>query len=229
MTSRRELYAHGEPFGDSATRRKIDGKGYVCGFGGDSSSSTKNETNNFDNRTAVQSGVGLSNSSGNTINVLDGGIVGRSLDTVDRTVNRTLNTVDLSTIALQNTVDKSLAASNNALSSALATSSSALNSALAASSTATSNSLKFADSQIGKALQTVDATMGDGFKQLLEIGAGLFDQGNKLIDKTQTTVAGAYADAQNTAKGTIDNRTTIILALAVAATIGAVVIFRKRG
>jgi hypothetical protein len=31
--SRRELYAHGEPFGDCATRRKLGG-GYVCGGGG---------------------------------------------------------------------------------------------------------------------------------------------------------------------------------------------------
>lgn len=31
--SRRELYAHGEPFGDCATQRKITG-GYICGGGG---------------------------------------------------------------------------------------------------------------------------------------------------------------------------------------------------
>lgn len=31
--SRRELYAHGEPFGDCATQRKIGG-GYICGGGG---------------------------------------------------------------------------------------------------------------------------------------------------------------------------------------------------
>lgn len=45
MTSRRELYAHGEPFGDSATRAKLGG-GYVCGGGGDSSSSSSQTTNN---------------------------------------------------------------------------------------------------------------------------------------------------------------------------------------
>lgn len=51
MTSRRELYAHGEPFGDSATRKKLGG-GYVCGFGGDSSSSSTQQTtvNNYDQR-----------------------------------------------------------------------------------------------------------------------------------------------------------------------------------
>ena len=36
--SRRELYAHGEPFGDCATQRKLGG-GYVCGGGGKGGSS----------------------------------------------------------------------------------------------------------------------------------------------------------------------------------------------
>lgn len=42
MTSRRELYAMGEPLGDGATRAKLGG-GVVCGFGGDSSSSNTNQ------------------------------------------------------------------------------------------------------------------------------------------------------------------------------------------
>ena len=51
MTSRRELYAHGEPFGDSATRAKLGG-GYICGGGGDSSSSNTQTTttNQYDMR-----------------------------------------------------------------------------------------------------------------------------------------------------------------------------------
>lgn len=80
--SRRDLYAAGEPLGDGATRAKVGG-GVVCGFGGDSSSTSKNETNNYDNRTAVQGGLGIAGSSGNTINVTDGGIVDRALDSVD--------------------------------------------------------------------------------------------------------------------------------------------------
>jgi hypothetical protein len=103
--SRRELYAHGEPLGDSVTRRKLGG-GYVCGFGGSSSSRSSNTTQNFDQRTAVQDGIGISGSSGldlsgkdasgggvigtgnsvttsSVTNITDGGIVSRALDSVD--------------------------------------------------------------------------------------------------------------------------------------------------
>ena len=79
--SRRELYAHGEPFGDSATQRKIDGKGYVCGFGGSSSSSSSNTTNNYDKRVATQSGLGLSGDANTvTVTTLDGGAIKSAFD-----------------------------------------------------------------------------------------------------------------------------------------------------
>lgn len=82
--SRRDLYAAGEPLGDSVTRAKLGG-GYVCGFGGSSKSSNASTTQNYDNRVAVQGGVGLANSNGNavTINTMDGGIVARALDSID--------------------------------------------------------------------------------------------------------------------------------------------------
>lgn len=72
MTTRHKLYALGETLGESATRRKLGG-GYVCGGGGggSSSSSTASTTNNTDNRLAVQDGVGVSGSSGVTINSTD--------------------------------------------------------------------------------------------------------------------------------------------------------------
>lgn len=197
MTSRRELYAHGEPFGDSATRRKIDGKGYVCGFGGDSSSATTTNTLNQDNRVAVQGGLGLANSSGNSIdittNTLDGGIVGRALDSVDRTTAAMLG----------------------------------INSdALAASRENTAAALDFANQANARALETVDTTLNDGFSRLLDISKDLFVYGGDLIDQTQSTVAAAYMDAQNTAKGTIDNRTIIVLAVAAAA---ALVLMTRKG
>ena len=81
--SRRELYAHGEPFGDSATQRKIDGKGYVCGFGGGSSSSSSNTTNNYDKRVVTQDGFGLSgdnNTVSMTTTTLDGGAIKSAFD-----------------------------------------------------------------------------------------------------------------------------------------------------
>lgn len=212
MTSRRELYAHGEPFGNNATRRKIDGKGYICGLGGDSENETNYTTNNIDNRVAVQDGIGLSNSSGNSIgitntntyNVLDGGIVGRALDSVDRT-----------TAAILGVNDKSLTTSQANTAAALS-----------ASRANTEAALSFADGQISRALETVDTTLNDGFQRLLDISKDLFIYGGDLIDQTQSTVAGAYADAQNTAKGTIDNRTIIVLALAGAA---ALVLMSRRG
>lgn len=107
MTSRRELYAHGEPFGDSATRRKIDGKGYVCGFGGDSSSSSSNTTNNYDKRVVTQDGFGLSGDNNavsltttNTTNVLDAGAIKSAFTFSGDTVGRALDSVDTSNATL---------------------------------------------------------------------------------------------------------------------------------
>lgn len=101
MTSRRELYAHGEPFGDSATRRSINGKGYVCGFGGDSSSSSSNTTNNYDKRVVTQDGFGLSGDNNaveltttNTTNILDGGVIENAFDFSTKTVGRALDSID---------------------------------------------------------------------------------------------------------------------------------------
>jgi hypothetical protein len=79
--SRRELYALGEPLGDSTTRAKLGG-GYVCGGGGSSSSSNQT-TQNTDKRQAVDQGIAISSDS-STVNVqaLDGAIVQKALDTV---------------------------------------------------------------------------------------------------------------------------------------------------
>lgn len=107
MTSRRELYAHGEPFGDSATRRSIDGKGYVCGFGGDSSSSSSNTTNNYDKRVVTQDGFGLSGDANNvalttttTNNVLDAGAIKGAFTFSTDTVGRALDSIDASNATL---------------------------------------------------------------------------------------------------------------------------------
>lgn len=79
--SRRELYALGEPIGESVTAAKLGG-GYVCGGGG-SSSSSQQTTQNTDKRQAVESGIAISSDS-STVNVqaLDGAIVQKALDTV---------------------------------------------------------------------------------------------------------------------------------------------------
>lgn len=82
--SKRQLYAAGEPLGEAVTRRKPGG-GYVCGGGGGGSSSSSSTTQNFDKRLAVgDGGAGITgDNSSIAINVLDGGIVSRAMDTVD--------------------------------------------------------------------------------------------------------------------------------------------------
>lgn len=141
--SRRQLYALGEPLGDSATCAKPGG-GYVCGGGGDSDS--QQSTSNEDNRVAVQDGLGLSASNGNTLNysITDGGIV-----------KDALNAVNIST-----------------------------------------------------------AVNGEGFTKLLDVAENMFNRSEGLIGQTQKSVADAYSQAQTDAKGTIDNRTITVIAVA---------------
>lgn len=82
--SRRDLYAMGEPLGDSSTRRKLGG-GIVCGFGGDSSSRSSNDTYNTDKKVAVQDGVGITGDNNNvSMTSSDPATVARALDSIDR-------------------------------------------------------------------------------------------------------------------------------------------------
>lgn len=163
MTTRQKLYEFGMPLGDGATRAKLGG-GYVCGGGGDSESSQ--QSNTYDNRVAVQDGVGLSSSNGNWIDasrtsyvtVTDGGMVGRGLDTVDKAVKGALDSVNI----------------NN-------------------------------------------ATNSENFTKLLDTAGSWFTQSQGLIGQTQKSVADAYAQAQTEAKGTIDNKTIMVIAVAAVA------------
>lgn len=135
MTSRRELYAHGEPFGDSATRAKLGG-GYVCGGGGDSSSSSSQSTNYYqtDNRSVTDNRqeTTLSNSNNtttststttNNITTLDAGAIdaGKSIALAGIANNNT-NTSNLLALAdkLFSTQQKALDA-NVTLANSLAT------------------------------------------------------------------------------------------------------------
>lgn len=75
--TKRQLYALGEPLGECVTRRKACG-GLVCGGGGGggkSESSSDTTSTNTDQRVAVQDGIGVSGSSGNTINMNDPDVV----------------------------------------------------------------------------------------------------------------------------------------------------------
>lgn len=77
-------------------------------MGGRSSSSSASTTNNQDNRVAVQDGIGLSASSGNVINITDGGVVDRGLDTVDLALVGTLGTVDRAIGTVDNVIGGAL-------------------------------------------------------------------------------------------------------------------------
>lgn len=170
--SRRHLYAHGEPLGESVTRRKLGG-GYICGGGGSESSSSQS-TSNVDRRIAVQDGIGVSGDA----NALQ----------LTSTTNTTTNVLDAGAIR------EAFGFGRSALSTAGDT--------------------------FGRALDSVDvsnATLGQGYEQLLGAAEKLFDRGETLIGQTQQAVADAYTRAQDTAKGTIDNRTIIVLAVAGAA------------
>lgn len=162
--SKRQLYAAGMPLGESVTRAKLGG-GYVCGGG--SGSSSKQSSSNYDNRVAVQDGIGLSASNNNTVSTTnqswlnvtttDAGIVSRGLDTVDK---------------------------------------------------ATAGAFEVVNDALGFGEST--------FSKLLEAQKSMFDTSQGLIGQTQKSVADAYAQAQTEAKGTIDNKTIMVLGVAAA-------------
>ena len=108
MTSRRELYAHGEPLGDSVTRKKLGG-GYVCGGGGDSSSATTQNTttNQFDQRAITDArqentttNTTTNTSTTNNITTLDTGAIeaGKSI-ALSGIANNSTNTANLLAVA----------------------------------------------------------------------------------------------------------------------------------
>jgi hypothetical protein len=81
----------------------------------------------------------------------------------------------------------------------------------------------------GRALDTVDAgqaIQGEGFSSLLDAAENLFDRGERMVGQTQDRIADAYSMAQTDAKGTIDNRTIVVLAIAAA--VGLWAISRRR-
>lgn len=177
--SKRDLERHGEPLGECVTRPKLGG-GYVCGGGGGGgSSSSSQDTTQIQKQLAVDGGAGITgDNSSITMNVTDGGLVSRALDSVDR---------------------------SNAINGE------GFNNLLDASTTN---------------FRTLVNGNSDGFSQLIGTAEKLFNQGQNLIGQTQKSVADAYSQAQTTAKGTIDNKTIIVLAVAGAA---AIVMANRKG
>jgi hypothetical protein len=125
MTTRRELYAMGEPLGDCATRAKLGG-GYVCGGGGDSSSaSTQNtSTTQIDSR-SITDARQENTSTTNNITTLDAGAIEASKSiALSGIANNATNTANLLAVAdkLFTTQQKALDA-NTTLANSLATTS----------------------------------------------------------------------------------------------------------
>lgn len=77
-----------------------------------------------------------------------------------------------------------------------------------------------------KNFETGAGLVDSGYTKLLDVLDGVFDKGQSLIGQTQKSVADAYSQAQTEAKGTIDNKTMIVLAVAGVA---AAYAFTRKG
>lgn len=161
-------------------------------MGGKSSSSTASNTTNQDNRIAVQDGVGVG--AGGSFFAQD-----NSSETNVLTDARRFDYSDQST-TITNTLDGG-----------------AIAQAFGFGNNTTAGAFSFGTNTVNRALGTVEmsnAAVGEGFTRLLDTAENLFTQGQGLIGQTQKAVADAYGQAQTDAKGTIDNRTITVLAVA---------------
>lgn len=173
-------------------------------MGGTSKSATTSNTTNQDNRIAVQDGIGVgaggsffAQDNSQETNVFTDARTfsdsrsfsdARSFDYSDDSTT-TINTLDGGAIA------QAFGFGNNSV----------------------SNALGFGSNTVNRALGMVElsnASLGDGLGRLLDTAENLFTQNQGLIGQTQKAVADAYGQAQTDAKGTIDNRTITVLAVA---------------
>jgi hypothetical protein len=220
--SRRELYAMGEPLGDSTTTAKLGG-GYLCGGGGSRSSSAQT-TYNTDKRLAVgDGGFGISadNSSvGFTEN--NSFTDARSFDLYDS------RSFDVNTSDSNNTTNSNNTTINAFDGGAISDAFDATKRALSSIDSAVSQTIGSNTDVMTMANNTIklaNATNADGFDKLLGVAENLFNQSQSLIGQTQASVADAYSQASSDKSGSIDNRTIIVLAVAGAAALFA---FRKK-
>jgi hypothetical protein len=212
QVSRRELYALGEPLGNSCTEKKPGGRGRVYGGGGGgSSSSSTNQTFNTDKRLITGEGsIGLSlddslslmNFEDNdTTSLTDSRSFSSSTSSAD--TNNSGNTTTI------NTLD------GGAIAGAMNTITQAVNDAFNFSTTSSNNALGFGE----RALQTVElnnANLGEGFTRLLDAADNLFERGEKLVGLSGDRIADAYRTATVEKSGSIDNKTITVMVVAGA-------------
>lgn len=87
-------------------------------------------------------------------------------------------------------------------------------------------------STTSRALDSVDTSnhlVADGFARLITASTEVFNRGEAQIGMTQQMVGDAWRSANTDGKGTIDNKTIVVLACAAAAVAGVAVYAGKRG
>lgn len=193
--SRRALYAAGETFGASCTRR--EGGRLICGGGGGSS---KAVTQGYDNRLVTGEGsLGLTGNKNSTVTTGGFSASGKN-----------------SSITEILTDDRDFLQTNN-LSDSRSWSDSS--SRTFTDSSSTNINVESMDADIARAAfdfaKAGDATNAEGFDSLLGLASRLFESGERQIAQTQDRVADAYANAGTLAidqAGKFDNKTIVILA-----------------
>ncbi len=193
-------------------------------MGGKSKSATTSNTSNQDNRIAVQDGIGVG--AGGSFFAQD-----NSQETNVFTDSRTFSDSRSNTFSDSRSFDYSDDSVTNittldagAIASALGFGSDTASGAFGLTGKATTDALGFGAQALGFGSSTVNralgmvelsnASLGDGLGRLLDTAENLFTQNQGLIGQTQKAVADAYGQAQTDAKGTIDNRTITVLAVA---------------
>jgi hypothetical protein len=234
MTSRRHLYALGEPLGDSATRRE-PGR-IVCGGGGDSSSASSTSTTtatitkNTDSRMVVDGGgTGINSGGGNVGNVnvtnistdsgsiaAAGGVVTDAM-AAQRDVSITaLNDNAYNTAAVTSATSKlgdqvaQTAALNAQLTAHIA------DAALGTASGISSSAFSAATAQ--------SKQNSSDLKTLVSAGLNLFDTNATLTKNLAQGAASAYSDATAQANG---NKQLLIVGLAVVGVVAAFAVMGK--
>lgn len=85
---------------------------------------------------------------------------------------------------------------------------------------------------VSRGLDTVDlsiANLGEGYNALIDAANDIFNSGQGLIGQTQKGVAEAYAQAEANKAGALDNRTILVLGIAVAVVAGIYFVNRRKG
>lgn len=104
--------------------------------------------------------------------------------------------------------------------------------AIAGGVSVASKALDAVSKTTSRALDSVDkstALVGKGYEDLIEAAGDLFNRGERMIGQTQQAVQDAYRTANTDAKGTIDNKTIIVLGVAAATVAGVVAYSKKKG